>query len=592
MKRRKKHNKKIIIISSFIGLLICMIAVGYALEELQDNSRVEPSSELVYYIDVDYDGKDTDGVESNDKTTSKIKSGYINVEDQLPEGLTFQEFITTTDGSIGAVKRSDNTTSCSGYVVGGVDGLHYDEATRKISFQVKSLGAGCRLTVGIKTMTPTVDDPKTPEVEKRRDFYNTANAQEGMLSVNSNTVHTFIGDPDETLYTVTYEFEGDYPANAVLPPVNSYATNTKLGLENAPIVEGYTFNGWTSEDVTITNNKFTMPAKNITLRGSFTKKETFNVIYEIEGILPEGYLVPDKKEYYPNSEVKLDTLKIGDEINGYRFLGWTTTNVTVTEENDFLMPTNNVTIKGNFEEIKYTVTYKFQGNIIPENSENILPQPKQYKPGQKVKLENITEPTGYRFLGWYKEDNFEMPNEDVVIYGEWGLQNGLFEPIIKKEIIEEKPSYKKGDKVILKITITNKETFPLKDIIVEEANDKAKYIEKEGYIIQTDHLVKIKELQPNESIEIYQEYTVEEETGTILSESKIIGALADNNYYMNKEKEYKASITFKVEKEEIKQVVTIPETLDNIVKYIVTLAVGLLALILCICIYKKSKNKQ
>ena len=38
-----------------------------------------------------------------------------------------------------------------------------------VTFQVKNLKAGCELTVGIRTMTPTIDDPATPEKETRRD---------------------------------------------------------------------------------------------------------------------------------------------------------------------------------------------------------------------------------------------------------------------------------------------------------------------------------------------------------------------------------------------------------------------------------------
>lgn len=493
MKRRKPKRKFIALI--ILILVVSGITLAYAIDTLQDGTRVEPLSELIYYIDVNYDGKDIEGVESSDKTTAEINSDIINVEDKLPEGLTFKEFVTTTNKTIGATKRSDNTV-CSGYVIGGVDGLKYDEATRKITFQVKGLGAGCKLTVGIKTTTPTVDDPTTPEVETRRDFYNTANANEGMLSVNSNTVHAYIGNPSASLHQVTYEFTGEVPENAILPKEMLYAENQEVGIENAPLVEGYEFSGWTSEDVTIENNKFKMPTKNITLKGSFTKKSTLSVNYEIEGTIPNGYIIPDKKEYYENNQVKVDSLQIGEEINGYRFLGWTSEDVAISEENDFLMPNKNVVIKGKFEEIKYNVIYKFQGNIIPENSENLLPKTKAYKANSKVKLENVTSPKGYIFLGWYKEDDFEMPDHDVTIYGEWGLQNGLFEPTIAKEIINKKTVYKQGDKVSFKITITNNETYSIKDIIINEKYENVTYVKNENYQLLTDKMIRIEELGP------------------------------------------------------------------------------------------------
>ena len=591
--RKAYKNRKILLISCISILLASVLCItfSYATDAIEDGTRVEAESELIYYIDVEYDGKDIEGVESNDDVTANIKSGYINVEDKLPEGLTFNGFVTTESGGIGAVKRSDNTSSCSGYVIGGVDGLYYDEVTRKVSFQVKSLGAGCKLTVGIKTKTPTVDDPSTTVVEERRDFYNTASAQEGLFSINSNTTHVFIGNPNTTLYKVIYEFEGEVPKGAIVPTTTQYIENQTVGVENNPTVEGYTFSGWKSDSVTITNGKFTMPARNVTLKGSFTKSTGYSVTYEIEGTIPEGYLVPDKKDYYPNSEVKVDSLKVGDEINGYRFLGWKTSDVEITNDNDFLMPQKNVTITGSFEEIKYNVTYKFQGAILPDNSESLLPEVKSYKPGEIVKLENITAPVGYRFLGWYKEDNFEMPTSDIVIYGEWGLQNGTFEPTITKVIMNPKKSYKKGDTVKFKITVTNNETYSLKDVIIKEVNKNATYIENNSYSLLTSRMVRIAEIPANESVEIFATYKIQNTDKELLSiETQLIGALADNNFYLNIDKEYIAVSKVKITTPSSN--VNIPNTIDDIVKYVGLLVLGIASLGTCIIIFKKTKKKS
>ena len=590
--RRKRSKKKITIVVSLIALILTGIGLhfAYASEDLSDGARVEPKSELIYYIDVEYDGKDTDGIESSDTNTSNIRSGYINVEDKLPEGLTFNGFVTTESGGIGAVERNDNTKSCSGYVVDGVDGLNYNEETRTVSFKVKSLGAGCKLTVGVKTITPSVDNYDTEIVETRRDFYNTVNAQEGILSVNSNTVHAFMGEENKTLYTVIYEFEGDSPEGATLPTINSYMENQTVGLENDPIVEGYTFSGWTSSNVTITDGKFTMPASEVTLKGSFTKKSSYSVTYEIEGTIPEGYLIPDKKDYSSNSEVKVDSLKIGDVFNGYRFLGWTTSDITITSDNDFLMPEKSVTIKGSFEEIKYNVTYKFQGDILPPNSNNLLPQTKSYRPGEIVKLETITEQTGYRFLGWYKEDNFEMPAEDIVIYGEWGLQSGVFEPTITKEIINKKDSYKKGEVVNFKITITNNETFTIKDVILKELNMDAIYTENEAYKVLADRMVRIDEIKPNSSVEVFASYQIKDTDKELLSlKTQLIGAIADNNYYLNEDKEYVAESEIKVIESSS---INVPNTLDDIIKYVGLLILGIGMLTTCVILYNKTRKVE
>lgn len=331
-------------------LLLVSVSASIISAVLLDNDvQVEKNTTLTYYLDVSYDGIDVKGVESSDTATADIRSGSIYVEDKIPEGLTFDSFVQTEDGTIGAVKRSDSST-CSGYVVDGVNGLKYDEATGKVSFTVKSLQAGCKLTVGINTITPaSVDDPTTEVVEKRRDFYNAATATEGSVTAISNTVHVWMGSEDATLYDVKYEYTGDVPEGVPgLPLTNKYAENTSVGVEKDAILEGYRFTGWTTSDASVTNGTFTMPNKTVTFKGSFEKLDSFKVTYKIDGDIPDGYILPIEKGYYLNSSVNVDSLKIGDVINGYKFLGWTTSDVTITKDNDFIMPEKNVIITGKF----------------------------------------------------------------------------------------------------------------------------------------------------------------------------------------------------------------------------------------------------
>ena len=50
-------------------------------------------------------------------------------------------------------------------------------------------------------------------------------------------------------------------------------TDDKVTLKTEPTREGYTFAGWTSEDVSITSNGFTMPGKNVTVKATWTADE-------------------------------------------------------------------------------------------------------------------------------------------------------------------------------------------------------------------------------------------------------------------------------------------------------------------------------
>ena len=435
MKLSKKYLMGIMIgIILIIGIIFTLVIRTSHADPLENDTEVEPNTDLTYYLKVKYDGVDKEGVESDDNTLANINSSYITVTDKIPEGLTFKDFVTTSDGSIGAAKRSDGTTPCAGNVVDDTNeasptqgewnqgnteytyhGLHYNAGTRTVTFKVKGLKAGCQLTVGIiTTTTATIDDPNTQEVETRRDFYNFAEAVEGPLSVPSNTVHAYMGN-SATMHNVSYSYTGTVPTGAPsAPSTTSYAEGAKVGVAASPTLEGYTFSGWTTNDATISNGSFTMPNTNVTLTGSFTAKTKHTVTYSITGTTPDGYVLPTTKSYSAGEIVEVDTLKAGDIINGYKFLGWTSS-VTITD-GEFEMPNTNVTITGSFEQVTYKVSYRFHPGVLPPNSDSLLPADQNYTPGASVTLAADPSASGYKFLGWYHENNFTMPEENVVIY--------------------------------------------------------------------------------------------------------------------------------------------------------------------------------
>ena len=542
-----KDKKKIVIfglsISLFVALLIVLINRSFAVP-LDDGARVAPNSDLTYYIDVIYDGKDATAVSSSDTVTANVNSDYIYVEDKLPEGLTFKNFVTTSDGTIGAVKRSDGS-SCPGYVVGDSAGLVYDDTTRTVSFKVKNLQAGCKLTVGIVTTTPSL--PRG----KRLDFYNTAFARENNFTFKSNTVHVFMGDEEATLYTVTYKYTGTVPDGAPVPEVGSYSGGTTVGVEANPTIAGYTFSGWSTSDVTVSNNSFTMPSKNVTFTGSFTAKTKYTVSYSISGTLPEGFVAPTTKSYGAGDDVVLDTLKVGDVINGYRFLGWSST--VDLSDGIFQMPSSNVTIVGRFEQIKYTVSYQFQGAVIPSNADSLLPASATYAPGEIVTVASEPVASGYKFLGWYKSATFEMPEEDVVIYGEWMRFSGYFVPTITITIPNQKSIYQNGEVVNFQITVKNNASIAINDVMVQDYLDGATFNTGSNYTILSDKIAKISTISAGGSVTLTAKFTagsdvVKDYVNTV----ELTGAIANNYYYLDTTKDYKVSAHFKVANIELK----------------------------------------
>ena len=567
-KAKKKLKTTWILFGTSILCILITIFIGRSLATILENDvQVEPNSELTYYLNVSYDGVDKNGLSSSTTTMSEINSGTLYVEDKLPDGLEFKGFVTTADGTIGAIKQSDGT-ACSGKVIDDTNGqsvntgvwnatnteytyhgLHYNANTRTVTFQIKNLKAGCELTVGIITETPTIDDPTTTEVETRRDFYNFATAKEKGLNVNSNTVHVFMGKENASLYNVVYQYTGTLPEGVVAPPATaSYAPSTTVGVASNVTMEGYTFSGWTTTGVTVTNGSFIMPSRDVTFTGSFTRMSTAKVTYTLTGTTPDGYVLPLEKSYYPGTVVEVDSLKAGDVINGYRFLGWTTSDVTISENGDFVMPSSNVTLTGQFEVITYEVRYEFYDTVLPPNAENYLPQTKSYVPGTTITVQNVTgEPSGYKFLGWYKEPEFEMPESDVVIYGEWRTQNGTFEPTITKEVVGSKSYYRVGDLVRFKITVTNTANFAITEVMLKENVDGSKFVSGQNYRVLSDHIAMIDSIPASGNVEVFATYEVtSSDTGTIQNVAEIIGALASNDYVLL-EKDYTATASFKIQ---------------------------------------------
>ena len=565
-----RGKRRSVIIASLVGVLIlaAVSVIGYFVvaDILENDTRVEPESELRYYLKVKYDGVDRAGVQSSDSTTANIKSGQIEVSDPLPDGLIFVGFETTSNGKIGAVERGNNSNVCSGHVIDDTNeasltegtwnagnteftyhGLHYDAASRTVSFKVESMKAGCELTVGIITQTPALG------TATRMDFYNTGNIKEGILNENSNTVHVWMGREGVDVYNVTYQYTGTVPDNA--PDIatfgtRTYSAGTNVSVAMSPDVEGYTFSGWSSSTVTITNGQFTMPTTNVVLTGYFTAKPaatTYSVTYVIDGDdVPDGYMPPKTHSYEAGTIVTLDSTVEGDEIDDYVFNGWTSTDATLTETG-FEMPAGNVTIHGTFTRKVYTVHYEFEGVILPPNSSNLLPADATYPAGQIVTRANDPNASGYRFLGWYKGETFEMPANDITIYGEWTRQAGVFAPTITKTITNPQTKYKFGETVYFNIVVTNTAAYPINTIQIVERLEGVEFVAGNGYNVAAPQIAIISSLNAGASITLQAKFEVQDVTQHYINTVELVGALAENDYSLDTSQDYIATVAFDTE---------------------------------------------
>ena len=76
-------------------------------------------------------------------------------------------------------------------------------------------------------------------------------------------------------YKVTYSYDGTAPDDATpsLPEEDSFKYGAPVTVAALPTSETHDFNGWNTSDAEISNNQFTMPAKDVALTGHWTTKE-------------------------------------------------------------------------------------------------------------------------------------------------------------------------------------------------------------------------------------------------------------------------------------------------------------------------------
>ena len=143
-------------------------------------------------------------------------------------------------------------------------------------------------------------------------------------------------------YTLTYDLDGgEWENDTTYTYPKKY--NEEVEVKADPTKEGYTFAGWTSAEVKVENGKFTMPAKNVTLKAKW-EANTYKVTYDLDG----GEWTETANEFPYEYKATVEVIKTVPTREGYKFSGWRSEEVTI--ENDaFTMPAKDVVLKAVWE---------------------------------------------------------------------------------------------------------------------------------------------------------------------------------------------------------------------------------------------------
>lgn len=251
-------------------------------------------------------------------------------------------------------------------------------------------------------------------------------------------------------------------------------------LAPAPTKEGYTFNGWTTDDVTIGENEtsFEMPKQNVTLKASWTKNTktltitknwkgttetpavTFQLLqarkgenaavyqtFKLDGVVDTGSEVVETAPWTATIEVPVkDTdgtefkysvkeTKIGGTSTGAGAFNVTGTNPDNTPYiiGTWSVNSSGLPLEGTWTftnkytpKTPHTLTYQFVGENKPAVE---LPAAETLYENQQTDLAVVVAPDGWSFDGWYTDAGctegnkvtspYTMPGSNMTLYGKW-----------------------------------------------------------------------------------------------------------------------------------------------------------------------------
>ena len=277
---------------------------------------------------------------------------------------------------------------------------------------------------------------------------------------------------------MTYDLDGgEWENDTTYTYTKKY--NEEVEVKADPTKTGYTFAGWTSAEVEVVNGKFTMPAKDVTLKAKWNINK-----YTIKWVNWDDSEVRTDTEVAYGTELKApaDPTREADAEYTYTFAGWTPELEAVTkdatyqasykaEKNSYKVtwldedgsllredtvkygempeygenPTKEATDEYTYtfdkwtpeleavtkdatyqatytkEANTYTLTYDLDGGEWTEATNEF---PYEYKATVEV-VKTVPTREGYKFLGWRSEevtienDAFTMPAKDVVLKAVW-----------------------------------------------------------------------------------------------------------------------------------------------------------------------------
>ena len=353
----------------------------------------------------------------------RVKGAGTMLASEPSDTLTVNAYMQSSEAQITSFKVTVDGTEYTGTI---------DQEAGTITV---TLPAGTDPDV-LNSLTPAIEytgQSLTPASGTAQDFSEdgvtyTVTAEDGTTKAYTATIT--IALPDTYTITVADMQHGTITAS----PTGPVAANTEVTLTINPangyklkensLTVTYTSDGG-EQTVEVTNNKFTMPAANVTVSAEFEAIE-YTISYELAG--------------GTNAEGNPDTYTVEDAItlsaptkDGYTFTGWTWGNQTTPQQSvtlDAGSVTGDLTFTAHWED-EDTPIPPAEYSVIVNGSHADNSGAGDYAEGTTVTI-HAGEYEGYTFAGWNVTSGdveladagsvtttFTMPAEDVTVTATW-----------------------------------------------------------------------------------------------------------------------------------------------------------------------------
>ncbi len=240
-----------------------------------------------------------------------------------------------------------------------------------------------------------------------------------VLTNAESTYGTLKAAAEQQTATYTVKIASGIANGTVTASPTSATAGTEITLTASPST-GYQFVTFTVTDadgkaVTVTDNKFTMPASNVTVSATFTALPPATASYTVKHLQQN---IADDNYTLKESETKTGTVGQPTAASAKSYDGFTAQTVT-----QVTVAANGTEVEIKYNRNTYTVTFNANGGS------DVSSQPLRYgatatKPADPTKTATTT--TKYTFDGWYSDSGLTASfsfgtaiTENITLYAKW-----------------------------------------------------------------------------------------------------------------------------------------------------------------------------